>query len=59
MYNEARKEDKSTGCFYAGDIKSSGVRPGRIKVEVYIEQTEFSKQDKTLTLSRRFLTVWA
>ena len=40
-------------------FKSSGVRPGRIKVEVHIEQTEFSEKDKTLTLPSRFRMGWA
>ena len=40
-------------------FKSSGVRPGRLKVEVHIEQTEFSEKDKTLTLPSRFRTGWA
>ena len=37
-------------------LKSSGVIPGRIKVEVHIEQTEFSEKNKTL--SRLFPVVF-
>ena len=55
LYKEARKENKLlTGRFYAGAIKSSGVRPGHIKVEVHIEQNRISEKDKTLTLPSRF-----
>ena len=44
LYNEARKEDRSTGCFYAEDVKVVRCKTGTHKAEVYVEQSTDSFQ---------------
>ena len=56
LYKEERKENKLlTGRFYAGAaFKSSGVRPGRMKVEVHIEQNRVFRKGQKSDSSQSF-----